>query len=116
MLTQRVAIRLFQRRAPQYHRSILLQLTPQFVVQRSKPWHPILIVERNSVLHLFNVSSRMKIIRVQKEPVETRRDAFSHSCFTGSSDSHENHCFWSIIWHSEIRRLPEKLGGIQQGP
>src|ERR1700730_13393232 len=108
MLTQRVAIGLFQCRPCQYHRSILLQLMPQFVVQRSKPWRPILIVERNSMLHLFDVRRRVKILRVQKEPAETRRDAFSHSCFPGSSDSHENHRLWSIVWHSEIRLLPEK--------
>ena len=50
-----------------------------------------------------------------EQPSRTCRDPFTNGGFARSGNSHENHCFWRIIWHNGIEHYPERHNGSNRG-
>jgi hypothetical protein len=59
-------------------------------MQSLEPGRAILVVERDSVLHLLDVGRRMEIIRVKKDPVQLSSDLHSDGRLPGTGYTHEN--------------------------
>ena len=71
-------------------------------MQSLEPGRSILVVERDSVLHLFDVCRRMEIIRVKKDPVQLSSDLHSDSRLPGTGYTHENYRL-RMIHNSGVR-------------
>jgi hypothetical protein len=71
----------------------------QLVVQSLKPRHSIVVIERNSMLHFFNVCRRMEVIRVEEGPIQLFSDILSNSGLARTGYSHEDDCPRMVIWH-----------------
>jgi hypothetical protein len=99
LISQYSTVSLLQRRTSKDHRAALVDLVLQFVMQALKPWRTIRVVERDSVLHLFDIRRRMKIVRVKKEPMQYVSDFCPDSRFPGTGYTHENNSFGIIVGH-----------------
>ena len=71
----------------------------QFVVQSLEPRCSILVVQRDPMLHLFDICRWMEIIRIKKDPVEFFSDLLSDSRLPGTGYTHENYCLRMVGWH-----------------
>ena len=72
----------------------------QFVVQSLEPGRSILVLQRDPMLHLFDVRRRMEIIRVEKDPVQFLSDLHSDSRLPGTGYTHENYCLRMFFAYS----------------
>src|SRR5271165_3426947 len=75
----------------------------QLVVQSLKPRHSIVVIERNSMLHFFNICCRMEVIRVEEGPIQLFSDILSNSGLARTGYSHEDDCPRMVIWHKIIQ-------------
>ena len=64
----------------------------QLIVQSLEPGRAILVIERDPMLHLFDVRRRMEIVCIKKDPVQLLSDLHSDSRLPGTGYSHENYC------------------------
>jgi hypothetical protein len=87
---------------------LIVYLLLQFIVQPPKPGCSIFVVERDPVLHLFDVGRRMEIVRVQKEPTQFLRHLHSDRRLPGTGDTHENHCLRLVVLHTMDRVRPPR--------
>src|SRR5271165_6594889 len=71
----------------------------QLVVQSLKPRHSIVVIERNPMLHFFNVCCRMEVIRVEEGPIQLFSDILSNRGLARTGYSHEDDCPRMVIWH-----------------
>jgi len=85
---QRVAIDLLQSRARENNILVLESSPQQFIVNSVKPGPAIRLAQRNSPMHLFPISVRVKIVGIEKDPAQAPRQKFSHRRLSSASDTH----------------------------
>src|ERR1700722_1972382 len=93
------AIGLLQGGTSQDDRVVCGHLLLQLIVQPLQPRRPILVVERNSMLHLFDIGLGMEIIRIQKDPVQFLSHFHADSRLPGTGYTHENYCLRMVLLH-----------------
>jgi hypothetical protein len=54
-----------------------------------EPGCAIRIAERNAPMHLFPVLARVKIVRIQKNPLQALRQQFTDGGLSGAGDTHD---------------------------
>src|SRR5579859_1680347 len=66
----RIAIFLLQRGAGKHATVAGCVLTHEFLVHGREPRYAVRVVQRNSLLHFFDIGRGMKIVRVEKRPMQ----------------------------------------------
>ena len=77
----------------------------EFIVQPLKPGRSVLVVQRDPMLHLFDVGRWMEIIRIEKDPIEFLSDLHSDRRLSGTGYTHENDCLRMVRFHTGMNRL-----------
>ena len=85
----------------------------EFIVQPLEPGRSVLVVQRDSMLHLFDVGRWMEIIRIEKDPIEFSSDLHSDRRLSGTGYTHENDCLRMVRFHTGMNRLLSG-GGSQE--
>src|ERR1700693_1317250 len=85
----------------------------EFIVQPLEPGRSVLVVQRDSMLHLFDVGRWMEIIRIEKDPIELSSDLHSDRRLSGTGYTHENDCLRMVRFHTGMNRLLSG-GGSQE--
>jgi hypothetical protein len=77
----------------------------EFIVQPLEPGRSVLVVQRDPMLHLFDVGRWMEIIRIEKDPIECLSDLHSDRRLSGTGYTHENDCLRMVRFHTGMNRL-----------
>src|SRR5580704_3076010 len=76
-----------------------------FIAQPLEPGGSVLVVQRDPMLHLFDVGRWMEIIRIEKDPIEFSSDLHSDRRLSGTGYTHENDCLRMVRFHTGMNRL-----------
>jgi hypothetical protein len=74
-------------------------------MQPVKPGYSIVVVERDPMLHFFNVCRWMEVVRVEEDPMQAFRKLLSHSRLPRTGYAHEDDCARMVTWHKELNIL-----------
>jgi hypothetical protein len=77
----------------------------QFIMQPLEPGRSVLVIQRDPMLHLFDVGRWMEIIRIEKNPIQLLSDLHSDGRLSGTGYTHENDCLRMVRFHTGKNRL-----------
>jgi hypothetical protein len=86
---KKVAVGLFQSRAGHDNVFSRLSESPKFCVNVFEPRPTIGVSQRNAVVHFFDVGRRVKIIGVEKGPVQPGCEQFAYGALSCSGCAHQ---------------------------
>jgi hypothetical protein len=99
LIAQHPTVRFLEGRTGQDDRMAFVYLMLQLIVQSLKPRRSVLVIQRDPVLHLFDVRRRMEIVCIKKDPTQLLSDLHSYGRLPGTGYSHENNCLRGGLWH-----------------